>query len=532
MDPTTVAALTASPRYQDRRTSDQRFCAIARYFDEAGLSDSACQRLACQELDPREETHDLAPFDNYFQSLRKDGIPNGPIAPFVASWLAEDTKDTASRFQDVRHLLRDIKDCEYALAAVSLVRPEPGSYYESKEDKEDRAECVTKVGEVQAIATRLQNQFQDLTTTSPFVEVYGKDQACHTTPVVFIIPELVEHVLRFVDNEDVLRLQAVSRTFNKIIEGSGTLQRRLGLQPDSNGRHTLPLDIPDGLSHCRGLPGFGCYSRAADGSLSYALEHNLHALSQLCSRPQPPAELADFAVHSWLEVIDGKLPTIGSRYQAMLLCQPPITKMTMRLSYVYDSSRRGHKEAELELYRRDEDGTVLRRARPGTESIAPSVVAEGPGLTLGQLWDAAENLLCDQGRLRQEEYEQRGLRIAASKWPFAKKMVVNFEGTLRLRYDDPAIAPGWHPWWFEPIPSWRTVSSFERKQMEDYSKRSNVFRRVMRTANMRDRKNPTAEELQVAWFALREIVMSMEECELRDAETVSEEQLTSETEST
>ncbi|KAK3647307.1 hypothetical protein LTR56_008138 [Elasticomyces elasticus] len=140
MSTSTTAASRADSRYQDKRTSDQHFCAISRYFDEAGLSDSACYMLPCQELDPREETDDPAPFDDYFQSLQKEGIPNGPIAPFVARWLAEDTKDSASRFPAVRELLRDIKDCEYAVAAISLVTPEPKNYYESEEDQ-SRMHC-------------------------------------------------------------------------------------------------------------------------------------------------------------------------------------------------------------------------------------------------------------------------------------------------------------------------------------------------------------------------------------------------------
>ncbi|KAK3647306.1 hypothetical protein LTR56_008137 [Elasticomyces elasticus] len=369
-----------------------------------------------------------------------------------------------------------------------------------------------------------------MTTTSPFVEAYRKDQACHTTSVVFAIPELAEHVLKFVDNEDILRLQGVSRTFNKIIEGSSTLQRRLGLQPDADGHHALPLDNSHGLSHCRGFPGFGCYSRAADSDLSNALGHNLHALQQLCSRPQPPAELADFKVHTWLEINDGKLPSIGSTYQAMLLCQPPISKMTMRLCYIYNSSRRGPEEVEMELYGRDDNGAVLdhrrffRRTHPGTEPVVPTVVAEGPGLTLGQLWDAAETLLRDQERLSHEIRERYRPGAATEKWPFGKKMVVNFEGTLRLRYDDPAIAPVLY-WSGTATPAW------QKKQKKDYIKRSSAFRSVMR-ADMRDRKSPTAEELQVAWSAFRELVKSMKECELKDAETVSEGHQISESEST
>ncbi|KAK5722911.1 hypothetical protein LTR17_014124 [Elasticomyces elasticus] len=530
MSASTTAALTASPRYKDERMSDQRYCSVSSYFDEAGLSEGAYRMLRCHELDPREETEDPAPFDDYFQRLQDDGTSNGLIAPFVAGWLAEDTKDTASRFRVVRELLRDIKDCEYALAAVSLVTPEPGNYYGSKED---RAECIAKVDGVRAIATRLQQQLQGMTTTSPFVEAYCKDQACHTTSVLFAIPELVEHVLGFVDNEDILRLQGVSRTFNKIIEGSSTLQRTLGVRPDVNSHLVLPLRIPYSLSHCRGVPGFGCYSRAADNSLLVALgHHNLSALQQLCGRHQPSAELADFKVHTRLEISDGKLPTIGSRYQAMLLCQPPISKMTMRLCYIYVSPRRGPEEVEMDLYGRDENGAVFedgrmyRRTHPGTEPIVPTVVAEGPGLTLGQLWDATENLLRDQVQLRHETYERYA--IGTAEWPFAKKVIVHFEGTLRLRYDDPAIAPVSH-WSETASPWWSTVSSYLKKQRSDYSERASAFRCIMR-ADMSDRKHPTAQELAVAWSAFRDTVEKMVECELEDAETIDEVHQVSESE--
>ncbi|KAK5681011.1 hypothetical protein LTS10_006771 [Elasticomyces elasticus] len=518
MNATTTAAETASPWYQDKRTSDQRFCAIAAYFDEVGLSEGARLMLRCQELHPWDKTDDPAPFDNYFQSF--DGL----IAPFVVMWLAEDSKDTASRFPAVQELLRDIKDCEYALAAVSLVAQEPESHCGSREDK---AECIAKVDRVRAIATRLQSQLQDMTTTPPFAEAYRRDQACHTTSVVFVLPELAEHVLKFVDNDDILRLQEVSRTFNRIIEGSSTLQRRLGLRPDVNGHHVLPLETPYSMSHCRGHPGFNCSSRATVSKFSNALR-NLRRLKELCDESQPPADLADFKVKASLEVTDGKLPSIGSRYRAMLLCQPPITKVTMRLSYIYDSRRRGPEEVEMELYHREEDGTifedaaVFQRRRAGIEPTAPTVVAEGPGLTLGQLWDAAGTLLRDQKQLNYEMCRQYNPGAVTAKWPFTKKVIVHFEGTLRLRYDDPAIAPASH---------WSELEPMSMKEGEDLSKRSSAFRRIMQT-DMSDRKHPTAQELQVAWSALREIVMSMEECELEDVETVSEEQLTSETEST
>ncbi|KAK4961380.1 hypothetical protein LTR10_001870 [Elasticomyces elasticus] len=537
----TTAALTASPRYRDERTSDQRFCAIARYFEEVGLSDGAYHKLRCQELDPREETDDPAPFDDYFQSFDKGRTTSGIIAPFVATWLAEDIKDTASRFPAVRELLRDIKDCEYALAAVSLVAKEPEGHDGPEEDSAEcmanRAKCITKVDEVRAITARLQSQFRVMISSSPFVEAYRKDQACYTTSDLFDIPELVEHILKFVDNEDVLRLQAVNRTFNKVIEGSSTLQRTLGLRPDVNSHLVLPFRIPYSFNHCRGAPGFGCYSQAADSSLLVALgHHNLNVLQQLCSRHQPPAELADVKVHTRLEISDGKLLTIGSRYQAMLLCQPPISKMTMRLCYIYISSQRGPEEVEMDLYGRDEDGAVFedgrmyRRTHPGTEPIVPTVVAEGPGLTLGQLWDT-EILLRDQKQLCQEMCEQYTPGDLTTWWPNENKVIVHFEGTLRLRYDDPVIAPVSH-WSETATPWWSTVTSYEKKQRADYSERASAFRGIMRAAEMRDRNNPTAAELQVAWSTFREVVKRMEECELEDADTFSEGQLISEVEST
>ncbi|TKA71448.1 hypothetical protein B0A55_07171 [Friedmanniomyces simplex] len=79
---------------KDSRDDATRFEAIREILIEAGVDDYMWT-LNIHDLDPWNCVDYPGPFDSYFDNP----IDNlGSVSPFVASWLAKDVKDTASRF--------------------------------------------------------------------------------------------------------------------------------------------------------------------------------------------------------------------------------------------------------------------------------------------------------------------------------------------------------------------------------------------------------------------------------------------------
>ncbi|KAK3660575.1 hypothetical protein LTR22_008016 [Elasticomyces elasticus] len=503
MEENSMAAPTVRPWYsKDMRTMEHRYDAIRKIFESVDLSDNANYLLAYEYVNPWNENGDLGAFDDYFQyGPRKHKV----IAPFVSSWMAEDVKDTTSRFQPVRKLLRKIKDCEFALAALRLgIVDSQGK----PEQADDRAECIAKLGDVSALATNLQSDFQALVSSAPFKDAYSKDHARTTCSVVFLIPELVENILAFVETEDILRVRSVNKRLNGIIDGSCTTQRCLGLWSDVDGYLHLPLAVHPKVGYQRNFAGFSCRTDILNGIRS--------------ARALRTAQLPEAEVCARIECSEGGwLPKIGPKYGDMLVCQPPITSMTMKISYFPSADK----------WAQEEDWEILPIPDWGDEDNRewPVVTTPGVGLTLGEMWDAADKFLGEQTELSYaalgsenlEHYRKnKDLYPHSSKHWYGDGLIVTFTGTVRLRCDDPALALlDDQTCYYEDqhmfMGNWRPSRAIARKKCERNNKRARAYRRMIR-AEMRDCKAPTLEELQAALIAIRSAEQLWGEEDVRD----------------
>ncbi|KAK5722604.1 hypothetical protein LTR15_005835 [Elasticomyces elasticus] len=498
MEENSMAAPTSRPWYsKDMRTMGSRYYTVRNIFKGVGLDDRAHHLLSYEHVNPWNENEDLGVFDDWFQlGPRKPEL----IAPFVSSWMAEDIKDTTSRFQPVRKLLRKIKDCEFALAALRMgIVDSKGDPYQA----DDRAECIAKLGDVSALATSLQNEFQALVSSAPFKDAYSKDQACTTCSDVFLIPELVEHILDFVNVEDVLRVRQVNKSLRKIIDVACMIQRGLGLQPDLDGYLHLPLAVHPKVEHQRNFPGFSCRAEILSHPLVSIKEHSNITHDVRTTGAVPPAQQPEAKVCARIECSEGgRLPEIGTVYCDMLVCQPPITSMTMKISY-FPNTDKWTEEKEWEILPIPDWGDEDNREWP-------VVTTAGPGLTLGEMWDAAHELL----------YEQ-------TEHMYGVGLIVTFTGTVQLRYDDPALAGvgDQNAYYEDQCMAWsRHSRAIARKESLLNNKRARTYRRTMR-AEMRDCKAPLLEELQAACTAIRSAEQVWREEDARDAEAAGQRKL-------
>ncbi|KAK4889027.1 hypothetical protein LTR27_012142 [Elasticomyces elasticus] len=437
MEENSMAAPTSRPWYsKDMRTMDHRYDAVRKIFESVNLSSKKAHYLLSYEyVDPWNENEDLMAFDDYFQhDPRKPQV----IAPFVSSWMAEDVKDTTSRFQPVRKLLRIIKDCEFALAAlrVGIVDSQ-----DNPEQADDRAECIAKLDDVSALAINLQHDFQALVSSAPFKDVYSKDHASTTCSVVLLMPELVENILAFVETEDILRVRSVNKRLSEIIDGSCTTQRGLGLRPDVDGYLHLPLAVHPKVEHQRNFAGFSCRTEILSNLWSI-MEHNNITHDIRTARVLPTAQLPVAKICARVECGEGGwLPKIGSKYRDMLVCQPPITSMTMKISYFPNTDK----------WTEEKDWEILPIPDWGDEDNRewPVVTTAGVGLTLGEMWDAADKFVGEQTELsfaalgseNVKHYRMnKHLYGHSSKHWYGDGLIVTFIGTAQLRFDDPALA--------------------------------------------------------------------------------------------
>ena len=228
---------------------------------------------------------------------------------------------------------------------------------------------------------------------------YRTPRSSHLADQVFATPELLELILTFVSVPDLLRLYRVNKTFYNTIEGSTTLQRRLGLQPNVSCHLDLPAEHL--IYHVDGMDmsEMSYYGAVFDNEAQ--LEPN-----------KVPIKISVNTYSSYLN--SGKkldLRPIGERCKKMLLVQPPIKEMGI---YAHCCTPR---------YRAYRD----RQPEPPLE-----VVKSETGITLEQVWDAVmrtqkEHRLCPDASAH--DHDNDGF----------VQVRMSLESAMELSEDDPAL---------------------------------------------------------------------------------------------
>ncbi|KAK3691150.1 hypothetical protein LTR37_018854 [Vermiconidia calcicola] len=192
--------------------------------------------------------------------------------------------------------------------------------------------------EVQKILSLVE---QDLNDQKHFLDlVAGPSDASTISQQVFDTPELLEHILLYLHNPDLLRAYSISRQFNATIEGSPKIQRQLGLQATAQGDITLPLQAVSGFTIFTDRNRY--HKSSSSSGLLIGIKASRH------------------------------IPRLGSRSRSMLICQPPIENIKVFTSCCTSGGHRGGTfDTPLEFL----------HAKSGSA-----------GLTAGDLVDAVERL--------------------------------------------------------------------------------------------------------------------------------------------
>ena len=180
----------------------------------------------------------------------------------------------------------------------------------------------------------LDKYFRDILEPFYYNERRAKDSTIATR--VLGVPELLDHILRYVDFMDIIRMIQTCRRISNNIETSSELQSRLSI---SCLRIPSPHNIPDYGEKTRlSLPGFRC-------STYYSTKASISTLGN-----------------------GNDIPTIGTRWKRTFICDPPITCMK---GYVQSPRSKVSRENSFKV----------RRIRSET------------GITIGHLLETAKEML-------------------------------------------------------------------------------------------------------------------------------------------
>ncbi|KAK4899141.1 ubiquitin-specific protease ubp2 [Elasticomyces elasticus] len=200
---------------KDSRNVTERFEAVRDVLVGAGTGEWDPPYFHClsfNDLNPWDSVDDPDPFDDYF-GASVNGAAH--ISPIACSWFEKDTKGTASRFPAVCDILLQIKDCEYAMAALEEGLARVGHPYIT-DMCSAREMVIVKL-------QKFQCHLDKATASLPFAEAFCKDQAYQTCSDALALPELLEHILSFVSVKDILSVQQASKTCYESVNTSPRL---------------------------------------------------------------------------------------------------------------------------------------------------------------------------------------------------------------------------------------------------------------------------------------------------------------------
>lgn len=218
---------------------------------------------------------------------------------------------------------------------------------------------------------------------------------------VFGMPELAEYILTFVSVPDLLRLYRVNKTFYNTIEGSGLLQRRLGLRADPTAHLALPSEHL--VYHSEGVDM---------NEMFYSSGHLSDDAHTIPDQNRMPVKInvCTYSCHS-KGGDEIKLRKLGERCQKMLITQPPIKEMGVYM------------QCCMPRYRPYRD----RQTEPPLE-----VVKCETGITTAQIWEVVqrtqkEHRLCPNA----DSFDHNSEGFVHLR--------MTLEGSLTLSDDDPAL---------------------------------------------------------------------------------------------
>lgn len=235
--------------------------------------------------------------------------------------------------------------------------------------------------------------------------IYNEIRPAHSTTAlgVFQVPELLELILAELSLHELLRMRQVSRYMKLTIEKSSRLQVKLFLRPAAPGSHFAAPCLWD-LAFI--APGFACEAiHVAEAGIKRPNDVNVKAAFQLRSKQT--------------------LPPITPTGRKMLVCQPPICEMEVKVECCAQAWTVEGPEEQPEQ--------VLLVGLPTMQRLPLACKLENPqGLTIGELYDCAKEVIekhryCPHAAYR--TLDEYGLVDAG----------LHFRGKVSVQTDDPVL---------------------------------------------------------------------------------------------
>lgn len=252
-------------------------------------------------------------------------------------------------------------------------------------------------------------------------KVYGSDplltapshNSAAKAQETFNIPELMEMILGYLSTQDLLLAMEVNKSFADSVLSSNKLQIKLCLKAATNTDWFTDFQ-------------YGGLGRQGPFSFSCRVDWEDHHLRPAPERESEVHIKAQFHIaRRWygqgLPDKSARLPLLGSRCRAMLICQPPIKEIIARPSCCQGMGSRNQELQALE----DE-------IHPPPESV---IVRSETGLTVGDLLDVTDSLMRSHSACPYAPDWQHHPNTGEVK------VDVEFLATMALRPGDPNIPP-------------------------------------------------------------------------------------------
>lgn len=344
---------------------------------------------------------------------RQSLFPTAPTEPDIhtanlqnyrASWLAKDPDSVSQTLRTALDQLEQLEAVSVTLRKLTLSPIMDGS---------SDAMLSDAAGKLESSTVALREITSAVAQPIRYNERHSTTSTKNRAQEVLQLPELLEMILSFLDVQDVLQMQGVSRTCFSSIEQSSRLQLRLGLKKSSDGFFSLPLESPPWMSLMGGtgidFPGFACYVDRV---------HFADPRFSAFGEERGPKDTISVIVRFTANALSGKLPIVANRYRAMTVAQPPV----MEMNVYTDCCAKYH-------------GTTI--SFPGhsgflNRDVAGTLTNES-GVTIDDLYDIAAEVVhehhpCPDAVARDLDNEGN---IAVA---------VTFAGKVKLRPDDPLLA--------------------------------------------------------------------------------------------
>lgn len=245
------------------------------------------------------------------------------------------------------------------------------------------AELRVQLDRLQTVTDGFKEHFSSCLDNSFYNERFGRTR--EATERFFDVPELLEHVMRYLPLDDLMRVQQVNKQLKAATEGSPRLRKFMLQQADPNGFFQTPLHLEGRRRQLR------CQEA----------HHDHRAV-----RREPEVVVQ--------AIIRDKVPRMGKRWLDMYTCQPPITEMRV---YTWCCSNKSGNNSDVVAETTASQGTLTA---PG-------------GIRIGDLCTAAEPIF-EKHRL----CPNAGVHVLRPDGTV--KVHVTFQGIAVLRDDDPFLA--------------------------------------------------------------------------------------------